>query len=200
MAIFSLYCFSSWSHNLNLTLSSVTIIGAIVTNHEPLAIYLSLWVAHAPGMPGTFSPPPRVSDSDMHHDTCVTHVPGCNAGIANWWFPLKLVAGKTFPAFPAHAQPTILRIWQEAHAMSSSQYKLVTFVCVGALCEDKLIQYNINQNAITAWWHMLPVHTRFNTYIIFIQYQNHKQIQVVACCCQTTYECLNKHWYKRMPN
>ena len=25
------------------------------------------------------------------------------------------VAGKTFPAFPAHAQPTILRIWQEAH-------------------------------------------------------------------------------------
>ena len=26
------------------------------------------------------------------------------------------VAGKTFPAFPAHAQPAILRIWQEAHA------------------------------------------------------------------------------------
>ena len=24
-------------------------------------------------------------------------------------------AGKTFPAFPAHAQPAILRIWQEAH-------------------------------------------------------------------------------------
>ena len=23
---------------------------------------------------------------------------------------------KTFPAFPAHAQPAILRIWQEAHA------------------------------------------------------------------------------------
>ena len=31
-------------------------------------------VAHAPGMPGTFSPPPRVSDPDMHHSTCVTHV------------------------------------------------------------------------------------------------------------------------------
>ena len=32
-------------------------------------------------------------------------------GIANQWFPLKYVAGKTFPTFPAHAQPAILRIW-----------------------------------------------------------------------------------------
>ena len=40
-------------------------------------------------MPGTFSQPPRVSDPDMHHGM--------------------------FPAFPAHAQPAILRIWQEAH-------------------------------------------------------------------------------------
>ena len=42
-------------------------------------------VAHAPGMPGTF---PRhqlqrkllVSDSGMHHGTCVTHVPWCMSG------------------------------------------------------------------------------------------------------------------------
>ena len=52
------------------------------------------------GMPGTFSPPPRVSDPDMH------------AGIAKWWFPFKSVAGKTFPAFPEHAQPAITRIWK----------------------------------------------------------------------------------------
>ena len=32
-------------------------------------------VARALGMPGTFSPLPRVSDPDMHHGTCVTHVP-----------------------------------------------------------------------------------------------------------------------------
>ena len=32
-----------------------------------------------------------------------------HAGIANWRFPLKSVAGKTFPAFPAHAQPAIVR-------------------------------------------------------------------------------------------
>ena len=36
--------------------------------------------AHAPGIPGTFSPPARVSDPDMHHGTCVTHVPWCMPG------------------------------------------------------------------------------------------------------------------------
>ena len=37
-------------------------------------------VVHAPGMPGTSSPPPRVSDPDMHHGTCGTHVPWCMPG------------------------------------------------------------------------------------------------------------------------
>ena len=41
--------------------------------------------AHAPGMPGTFSPSPRVSDPDMHHGTCVTHVP--------WCMPVSLTSG-----------------------------------------------------------------------------------------------------------
>ena len=40
------------------------------------------------------------SDLDMYH-----------AGIGYWRFPLKRVAGKPFPAFPAHAQSVILRIW-----------------------------------------------------------------------------------------
>ena len=31
-------------------------------------------------MPGTFSPPQRVSDTDIHHGTCVTHVPWCMSG------------------------------------------------------------------------------------------------------------------------
>ena len=35
-------------------------------------------------MPGTFSPPPRVSDPDMHHGTCVTHVP--------WYMPGSLTS------------------------------------------------------------------------------------------------------------
>ena len=48
--------------------------------HGPLARYVKLRFAHAPGMPGTFSPPPRVSNPDMHHGTCVTHVPWCMSG------------------------------------------------------------------------------------------------------------------------
>ena len=47
--------------------------------YGPLARYVNLWVVHALGMPGTFSLPPRVSDPDMHHGTCVTHVP--------WYMP-----------------------------------------------------------------------------------------------------------------
>ena len=31
-------------------------------------------------MPGTFYPSPRISDPDMHHGTCVTHVPWCMPG------------------------------------------------------------------------------------------------------------------------
>ena len=41
---------------------------------------VTLLVAHAPGMPGTFSPPPRFSDPNMHHGTCVTNVPWCMPG------------------------------------------------------------------------------------------------------------------------
>ena len=46
-------------------------------SHGPLARYVQLRGAHAPGMPGTFSLLPQVSDHDMHHGTCVTHVPWC---------------------------------------------------------------------------------------------------------------------------
>ena len=48
--------------------------------HWPLIRCVQLRVVHAPGMPGTFSPPPRVSDPDMHHGTCVTHVSWCVPG------------------------------------------------------------------------------------------------------------------------
>ena len=75
--------------------------------------------AHAPGMPGTFSPQARVSDPDMHHGTCVTHVPWCMPGSLTSGFLWSRRRGKTFPAFPAHAQPAMLRIWQEAHGMQA---------------------------------------------------------------------------------
>ena len=40
----------------------------------PLIRYTKFRIAHAPGMPGT------VSDPDMHHGTCVTHMPWCIPG------------------------------------------------------------------------------------------------------------------------
>ena len=46
-------------------------------SHRPFTIYVKLRVTHAPGMPGAFYPPPRVSDPDTYHGTCVTHVPWC---------------------------------------------------------------------------------------------------------------------------
>ena len=57
----------------------------------PLARYVKLRVAHAPGMPKTFPPLPQFSDPDMHHGTCVTHVPWCMPGSLTssflwiWW-------------------------------------------------------------------------------------------------------------------
>ena len=52
----------------------------LVQSKGPLARYVKLRVVHAPGMPGTFFPPPRFSDPDMHHGTCVTDVPRCMPG------------------------------------------------------------------------------------------------------------------------
>ena len=75
--------------------------------------------AHAPGMLGAFFPSPQVSNPDMHHGTCVTHVPWCMPGSLTSGLLWHRRRGKTFPASPAHAQPVILRIWQEAHSTST---------------------------------------------------------------------------------
>ena len=53
--------------------------------YGPLARCAKLRVAHAPKMSWTLSPPPRVSDLDMHHGTCVTHV--------SWCMPRSLTSG-----------------------------------------------------------------------------------------------------------
>ena len=49
---------------------------------------------HAPGMPGTLSPSPRASDPDMHHGTCVTHVPWCMPGSLTSGFLWSRLRGK----------------------------------------------------------------------------------------------------------
>ena len=80
--------------------------------YGPFTRYVKLRVAHAPVMPGTFFPPPQVSDPDMHHGTCVTHVLWCMLGSLVNGFLWTRGGEGTFPAFLAHAQPTILPIWQ----------------------------------------------------------------------------------------
>ena len=62
--------------------------------HGPLDRYVKLRVAHAPGMPGTFSPPPRVSNPEMHHGTCVANVPCCMPGSLTSGIPWSRWLGK----------------------------------------------------------------------------------------------------------
>ena len=63
---------------------------------------------------------PLVSDPDMHHGTCVTHVPWCMSG------SLTRSDGENVPAFPARAQPAIWRVWQEAHVWPILLYCFAT--------------------------------------------------------------------------
>ena len=101
-------------------------------HHGPLTRYIKLRVAHAPEMPGTFSPPLTskktaiVSDPGMHHGTCVTHVPWCMLGA------LTRGGGENVPGIPvacpgAHAQPTILRICEEAHWKLKEKFEVLWF-------------------------------------------------------------------------
>ena len=53
-----------------------------------------------------------VSDPGMHHGTCVTHVPWCMSG------SLTCGDGENVPGIPGACVPAILRIWQEAHALT----------------------------------------------------------------------------------
>ena len=71
----------------------------------PLVRYIKLRDVHAPGIPETFSPPPRVSDPGMHHGTCVMYVPWCMPGSLTSDFSLRSAAGKTFQAFPGVRNP-----------------------------------------------------------------------------------------------
>ena len=74
-------------------------------DHWPLARYVKLRVAHAPGMPGTFPPA-----ADFKGNRRLA-IPACITANASRTCRdacrdrLPAVAGKTFPAFRAHAHP-----------------------------------------------------------------------------------------------
>ena len=63
--------------SLHLQWCWIRIIRGDQGHHGHLARYVNLRVAHAPEMPGTFSPQPRNSDAGIHHGTCIMHVPWC---------------------------------------------------------------------------------------------------------------------------
>ena len=56
--------------------------------------------AHAPGLLGSFSPPPQVSDPDIHHGTYVTHVSWCKPGSLTSSFFWSRRRGKKIPGIP----------------------------------------------------------------------------------------------------
>ena len=74
-----------------LNITPVLVLQASTTN-GPFTRYAILRVAHAPGMPGTFSLPLRVSNPGMHDGTCMMHMPLCMPGLltsgllwSQWW-------------------------------------------------------------------------------------------------------------------
>ena len=71
-------------------------VSLLIYSYEFNARYVNLRVAHAPGMPGTFSPPLWVSDPDTHHGTCVTHVSWCMPGSLTRGFSRNRWRGKRF--------------------------------------------------------------------------------------------------------
>ena len=89
-----------------------------------------------------FQRKPLVSDSGMHHGTCVTHVPWCMSG------SLTCGDGENVPGIPGACAPAILRICQEAHgnvynilptiAIDNITYSL-DYSCYGNILE--LIRY-----------------------------------------------------------
>ena len=69
--------------------------------HGLLARNVKLGVVHAPGMPGTLSRPSRVSDPDMHHGTCVTHVPWCLPGLLTIANSFDIGGGENVSGIPS---------------------------------------------------------------------------------------------------
>ena len=73
--------------------------------HGPFTRYVTLRVAHAPGMPGTFSPATEFKGNRLLAiPVCITARASrtCRDACRD---RLPALAGKTFPVFPAHAHP-----------------------------------------------------------------------------------------------
>ena len=100
-------------------------------------------------MPGTFSPRPtskktascrsRHASWHVRDARAVMHV-----GIA------KSRGGETFPAFPAHVQPAILRIWKEAHVLEGHSVSIsrLLFILTLAILKKPIVAILISNNHV----------------------------------------------------
>ena len=136
--------------------------------HGPLTRYENLRIAHAPGMPGTFSPAPRVSDPDMHHGTCVTHVPWCIPGSLTSGF-LCCPCGENVFSIPGAC--TTLNFM---YLVRGSLYKWSGDNCYD--CKSKLIPSSSPRDFITLYFCRSP--SRSSSVIqsvlkIFVSQQNY---------------------------
>ena len=82
---------------------------AISRPHKISRLYILQWASYqirkiagcaCAGMPGMFSPTLRVSDPDMHHGTCVMHVPWCMSGSLSDGFLWSRWGGENVPGTP----------------------------------------------------------------------------------------------------
>ena len=90
--------------------------------------------AHAPGMPGTFSPSLQACDPDMHHGTCVTHVPWCMPGSLTSGFLWNRRRGGDVPGIPGACAICIIRYLVRSPCSGSryiniSQWDVTTHPC-----------------------------------------------------------------------
>ena len=70
------------------------------TNGGTFWVWTSCQIRKIAGCAGTFSPPPRASDTGMHHGTCVTHVPWCMPGSLTGGFLWSRCGGENVPGVP----------------------------------------------------------------------------------------------------
>ena len=101
--------------------------------HGPLSRYLKLRVSHEPGMPGRF---PR--HRGLVIPTCISSRawPTCRDACRDrkQAVSFEVGASKSFSVFPAHAQPAILRIWQEVYDAALSSIKPQSSQLICGIC------------------------------------------------------------------
>ena len=88
---------------------------------------------------------------------------------------VEIATPKTFPAFPAHAQPAILRIWQEAHGLHMASHErhassesIFLYFSVGC---DSCISCDGRATGLILWYRLTLVWHR-NHYQFVIEKRN----------------------------